>query len=109
MKRSTVLNLAGMAAGVIFLGAQLICTAQSAPTNLWTLQLPDFHTTSSPAIAPDGTIYQATFTGNLPGNLHRQAAGRHSAGTGKVGFSGRARSRVISGNCGRRDNLFRLA
>ena len=65
MKRSTVLNLAGTAAVTIFWGAQLICQAQSAPTNVWMLDLPGPYTTSSPAIAPDGTIYQATFSGKL--------------------------------------------
>ena len=30
-------------------------------TNFWMLDLPEPYTTSSPAIAPDGTIYQATF------------------------------------------------
>jgi outer membrane protein assembly factor BamB len=35
------------------------------PTNIWTLTLPEYGAVSSPAIAPDGTIYQATFSGQL--------------------------------------------
>jgi len=40
--------------------------AQPIISNLWQVRLPDQQAvTSSPAIAPDGTIYQATFTGQL--------------------------------------------
>ena len=34
-------------------------------TNLWVLKLSDHVCSSSPALAPDGTIYQATFDGTL--------------------------------------------
>ncbi len=34
-------------------------------TNLWALKLPDYGSVSSPALAPDGTIYQGTFHGWL--------------------------------------------
>ena len=44
---------------VIFLSAPFSGPAQSAPTNSWTLLLPHFYATSSPAIAPDGTLYIA--------------------------------------------------
>jgi outer membrane protein assembly factor BamB len=54
----------GLAVFVILLSVQLPCSAQSTVTNLWKIQLP-FYTDSSPAIAPDGTIYQGTFTGKL--------------------------------------------
>src|SRR5208282_2478397 len=46
-------------------GAQTIRGAESAPTNLWMLQLPLYNADASPAVAPDGTIYQATFEGCL--------------------------------------------
>ena len=65
MNRSTLTHLARMVAGSFCLSAQLICHAQSAPTNLWTLRLPLYNADASPAIAPDGTIYQATFEGYL--------------------------------------------
>ena len=55
----------GFAMAVIFLSAPFSGPGQSTPTNSWTLLLPHFHATSSPAIAPDGTIYQANFTGDL--------------------------------------------
>jgi outer membrane protein assembly factor BamB len=48
----------------LYLSAQLIGHAQTA-TNLWTLPLGNYAGESSPAIAPDGTIYQATFDGRL--------------------------------------------
>lgn len=47
------------------IGLQLPCLAQSGPTNLWTLRLPDGNSAPSPAIAPDGTTYQAIFNGKL--------------------------------------------
>ena len=50
----------------LWLGAQFPGAAQPAPTNTWTLRLMlNAMVTSSPAIAPDGTIYQATFSGKL--------------------------------------------
>jgi outer membrane protein assembly factor BamB len=39
--------------------------AQPAITNLWTLTLARYDSESSPAIAPDGTIYVGTFEGRL--------------------------------------------
>ena len=48
----------------VLLGAAIVCPAQPA-TNLWQFTLPDNRNASSPAIAPDGTIYQATFPGDL--------------------------------------------
>ncbi len=65
MKRSLVTHWIKIVAGSFCLSAQLFCHAQSAPTNLWTLQLPLYNADASPAIAPDGTIYQATFEGYL--------------------------------------------
>jgi outer membrane protein assembly factor BamB len=50
---------------VFNLSAQLICRAQSAATNLWQLPLGHYPGESSPAIALDGIIYQATFDGRL--------------------------------------------
>ena len=47
------------------LSAQMLCCAQSAATNLWVLQLANYVCDSSPALAPDGTIYQAAFDGKL--------------------------------------------
>jgi len=49
---------------ITFLGASMACHAQTA-TNLWQFVLHDYRADSSPAIAPDGTIYEATFLGNL--------------------------------------------
>ena len=54
-----------MVAGSFCLSAQLICHAQSTPTNLWTLRVSNYHADSSPAVARDGTIYQANFAGKL--------------------------------------------
>ena len=42
----------------------MVCHAQPA-TNLWQFVLHDYRADSSPAVAPDGTIYEATFLGNL--------------------------------------------
>src|SRR5476649_2859644 len=44
---------------------QTLCHAQPAATNLWKLFLENAASGSSPALAPDGTIYQATFVGRL--------------------------------------------
>ena len=41
------------------------CLAQPAGTNSWKLQVANYDCDSSPALAPDGTIYQATFDGKL--------------------------------------------
>jgi outer membrane protein assembly factor BamB len=65
MNRSTLTHLAGMVAGLFCLSAQLICHAQSTPTNLWLLRMSGYIADSSPAIAPDGTIYQADFAGKM--------------------------------------------
>jgi len=46
------------------LSASIACHAQPT-TNLWRFVLPGECAGSSPAIAPDGTIYQATFLGDL--------------------------------------------
>ena len=46
-------------------GAQITCGAESTPTNLWVLRLPLYNADATPAVAPDGTIYQATFEGYL--------------------------------------------
>jgi outer membrane protein assembly factor BamB len=46
----------------------VVAKAQEPPaavTNLWSTRLPDRGTESSPALAPDGTIYQGTFHGWL--------------------------------------------
>lgn len=51
---------------MLWVGTQFPCRAQFAPTIVWKRQLMQYaFVTSSPAIAPDGTIYQATFTGKL--------------------------------------------
>src|SRR5215472_15308937 len=56
---------------ILFLLAGLVSAvakAQEPPatvTNLWSTLLPDRGTESSPALAPDGTIYQGTFHGWL--------------------------------------------
>jgi outer membrane protein assembly factor BamB len=65
MKRSNISHPAKIFAGLFCLSAQLLCHAQSAATNLWTLRVADYHADSSPAIAPDGTIYQASFAGKM--------------------------------------------
>jgi outer membrane protein assembly factor BamB len=52
-------------AAFFFVNAQMICHAQSGATNLWTLHLANYDCDSSPALAQDGTIYQATFDGKL--------------------------------------------
>ena len=58
---------AGIIAALLCMSTPLVCRAQSAATNLWRLQLPykDRYADSSPAIGADGTIYQATWRGNL--------------------------------------------
>ena len=68
MRTHHELNIAGRSAffAVCFcLSAPVIFSAQSAATISWTLPLQCFYGDSSPAIAPDGTIYQATFDGSL--------------------------------------------
>jgi outer membrane protein assembly factor BamB len=65
LRKSKPLALAVTLAYLILIGSPVGSSAQSDPTDVWTLQLPDYPATSSPAIAPDGTIYQATFTGAL--------------------------------------------
>jgi outer membrane protein assembly factor BamB len=59
-------SLHSVLAAVYFslLGALVPCPAQPL-TNLWQFTLPDNCYESSPAVAPDGTVYQATFYGNL--------------------------------------------
>jgi outer membrane protein assembly factor BamB len=52
-------------AGILCASLQLASHAQSAATNKWTLLLANYGCDSSPAIATDGTIYQATFDGKL--------------------------------------------
>ena len=55
----------GFAVVWVSLGAQIVCRAQPAATNLWTFPLQGSFANSSPALAPDGTIYQATSRGRL--------------------------------------------
>ncbi len=50
---------------MVFLAMQSICPAQTVVSNLWKLKLSGQEGDSSPAIAADGTIYQATFDGKL--------------------------------------------
>jgi outer membrane protein assembly factor BamB len=61
--------LAAMKAWYLLLLAGLLAVSSRAQnvvvTNLWTFKLPDRGTESSPAIAPDGTVYQGTFHGWL--------------------------------------------
>ena len=47
------------------LSVHIFCRAQPAGTNLWALRLANYECDSSPALAPDGTVYQATFDGKL--------------------------------------------
>jgi outer membrane protein assembly factor BamB len=54
-----------IAFSIFYLCAVIPCRAQSAATNLWALQVSQYGCDSSPAIAGDGTIYQATFEGRL--------------------------------------------
>ena len=65
MNRSTFMRFARIVTGLFCLNAQLSVHAQSAPTNLWTFPIPPYCADASPAIAPDGTIYQGTFQGHL--------------------------------------------
>ena len=51
--------------GIFCLGIPFVARAQPAATNLWALQVSHYDGDSSPAIAMDGTIYQATFDGKL--------------------------------------------
>jgi outer membrane protein assembly factor BamB len=53
------------AISVVLFAAQCACHAQSAATNLWSLPLANFNGSSSPALAPDGTIFAGTFDGKL--------------------------------------------
>src|SRR5579862_5131517 len=64
-RKARLIRLTVALAGFLWIDAPFPCAAQTAPTNVWVLELLDFHTSSSPAIAPDGTIYQATWTGKL--------------------------------------------
>ena len=55
----------GFAVGWVLLGLPVNCPAQPAATNVWRFLLQSRFCDSSPAVAPDGTIYQATFNGTL--------------------------------------------
>jgi outer membrane protein assembly factor BamB len=50
---------------IAYVATQHICCGQPAATNLWQLPLANFNCATSPAMAPDRTIYQPTFDGNL--------------------------------------------
>jgi len=65
MKRSIISHPANIIACFFCLTAQFVCHAESPPTNLWTLRLSGFVANSSPAVAADGTIYQANFVGKM--------------------------------------------
>jgi outer membrane protein assembly factor BamB len=62
-----VSKLARIAFGVVLLcwGLPSPGFAESLGTNLWKVRLPGLFADASPAVAPDGTIYQATFDGTL--------------------------------------------
>ena len=64
MKLIRIIWLAVFAIG---LPLPCVCPAETTVTNLWQLEfgVTDYDAKSSPAVAPDGTIYQATFTGKL--------------------------------------------
>ena len=61
----TNLPLGPWHACVIFCGAQFVCRAQSGHQSVDSCTCTAYYADSSPAIAPDGTIYQATFAGKL--------------------------------------------
>ena len=65
MKRSLISHPVKILAGLFCLSAQLAGRAQSPPTNLWMLRVSDYLADSSPAVAADGTIYQASFAGKM--------------------------------------------
>jgi outer membrane protein assembly factor BamB len=65
MKRSIISRPAKIIACLFYLSAQLVCHAQSPPKNLWTVRLSCYFADSSPAVATDGTIYQANFAGKM--------------------------------------------
>jgi outer membrane protein assembly factor BamB len=65
MKHATFTLLAGLVVGALCWGAPLASRAQPAPTNRWMLDLSGLYADSSPAVAPEGTIYQANFDGKL--------------------------------------------
>ena len=65
MKRSLVNHAAGFLSGLFCLNALLTGHAQSPPTNLWILRVSDYFADSSPAVAADGTIYQANIAGKM--------------------------------------------
>jgi outer membrane protein assembly factor BamB len=60
-----LLRLFGLVICTFCSGAPVVIDAQLAPTNLWQLPVSHFDGESSPAIARDGTVYQATFDGKL--------------------------------------------
>jgi outer membrane protein assembly factor BamB len=62
MKSSRFVNIFTCA---FLFGGVFAVPAQPAATNLWKISLAHFDGLSSPAIAPDGTIYHATFDGKL--------------------------------------------
>ena len=53
--------------GLILVGVSQVWADSPLPeaTNLWVFKLPTFAHGSAPTLAPDGTIYQATFNGTL--------------------------------------------
>jgi outer membrane protein assembly factor BamB len=64
-RKANAACLTVMLAILLCSGAQTIRGTESAPTNLWMLRLPLYNADATPAVAPDGTIYQATFEGYL--------------------------------------------
>jgi outer membrane protein assembly factor BamB len=64
-RKLNIVRQAVISACFFCLSESVVSHAQPAATNLWTLRLPWYYADSSPATAPDGTIYQATFDGCL--------------------------------------------
>jgi outer membrane protein assembly factor BamB len=65
MKRSIISHPANIIAVLFCLNAQLLCHAQSEPTSLWVFRMFDGAADSTPAVAADGTVYQADFAGKM--------------------------------------------
>jgi outer membrane protein assembly factor BamB len=63
--QANAVRLGVMLAMLLGFGPRNVCAAEATPTNLWTCRLTGYNADSTPAVAPDGTIYQATFEGHL--------------------------------------------
>ena len=57
--------LAALTAGLLGYSSQPVCGGESPPATLWTCHLTRYVSDATPAVGPDGAIYEPTFEGHL--------------------------------------------